>query len=234
MAEGSHEARDFIIAFLALIWGGLVISFFKFGLEFYWTLTIVGGISIAYFPHELAHKLGASLAGFDLELKLWNWGLFLAIVLPVITLGSIFFAVPLVAKFEKIKLSSGSDYDKFSYYISAAGPLMNILLLILFTVFSTNIYLRSVGLINAAFAFFNLLPHTDGHNIYLSSKSYYALILFVLVFFTIANIYAVTTDVFLVIFVNFSAFLFFILLLFVLIVSLIRVFGFKIFDNKNE
>ena len=128
-----------------------------------WQLMIIAGVTVGvgFLLHELGHKVVAQKYGFWAEFRSFTWGLALAVGLSFT--GFIFAAPGAV-------MISGAISQKENGIISAIGPIINIVLAIVFLV--AGILLNAAGLItpmlavivsygyfiNSWLAFFNLIP----------------------------------------------------------------------------
>ncbi len=134
-------------------------------------------IVTAFFCHETAHKYMGQKYGYWSEFRMFPQGLLIALLLGV-TVGIVFAAPGAVQIW-------GRPSREESGKISAAGPLTNILISLLFMA----VWLFSVGTvahialfvayINAFLAFFNLLPFgpLDGLKIFNWSKGIWGALL---------------------------------------------------------
>ncbi|WP_455645062.1 site-2 protease family protein [Methanosphaera sp.] len=129
------------------------------------TLVTVG---LSFILHELGHKITAQQYGFFAEFRKWNYGLILAVITAF--MGFIFLAPGAVY----IGSYTGFISDRENGIISIAGPIVNIVLAIIFLGIGLTIqpyvtlnniimiYLAltcSIGFhINSFLALFNLLP----------------------------------------------------------------------------
>lgn len=161
-----NEIRNLTISALVL---AFAFSFREFSfslnylLPFSKALLIIG---IAFLCHELSHRtMGRSFGAYSVY-KLWLPGIFLAILLAIVSKGSIIFAAPGFVQLQHIREKRWSSEslimrNKDRGMVSLSGPLSNIVLaLIFFAVYSIfNFQIFSyASLINLWLAFFNLLP----------------------------------------------------------------------------
>jgi Zn-dependent protease len=120
--------------------------------------------------HEIAHRQAARHYKFHSEFRMWKEGLFFAIGIAVISGGQFIFAAPGATYF------FGNNVTlKQNGIISAAGPIINIILGLILTLigllildpFFKLIFVYS-ALINYWFALFNLIPiyPLDGSKIF--------------------------------------------------------------------
>jgi Zn-dependent protease len=159
------EIRDIAIAWLALgvaftfalsrfiLGGGFSVT--DFGADFVLALLTVGP---GFVLHELSHKFVAQRYGFWAEFRMWPMGLVLALVTSLI---GFIFAAP------GATYISGQNISKEENgRISIAGPLVNIVIGVLFlplALFASNgSFFETLGVygsyINIFLALFNLLP----------------------------------------------------------------------------
>ena len=136
-------------------------------------------VGIGFLLHELAHKVVAQRYGAWAEFRMSIQNLMLAILLAYG--AGIVFAAP-----GAVHIFSQQISVKRNGLISAAGPLTNLLLLLLFAVlllggmFYEIKLLQTVGhfgvLINSMLAAFNMIPFgvLDGRKIFIWNKQVYA------------------------------------------------------------
>lgn len=158
-----QEKKDLIIS-----WGTLSIAF---ALMISPTLLgindILFGLAIAivavgtgFVFHELAHREAAKHYGFHSEFRAWYPGLALALILAIVTMGRFTFAAPGATYFFGTNVTKRQNG-----VISAAGPIINIILGSILLVLGLGItdamirtILSSAAMINFWFALFNLIP----------------------------------------------------------------------------
>jgi len=148
-----EELKDLIISTLAL---GFIFSLNNFSLLYFLMLT--GILALSFIPHEMAHKMVAIRNGHYARYVMWKEGLMLALILAVLTGGSIIFAAPGAVMISRLSLHGSSRENAI---ISAAGPLSNLIIaMIAYLLLHTyqNPIFGAVLRINAFLAFFNLLP----------------------------------------------------------------------------
>ena len=160
----SSEVRDLIIAFF-VIYSNAILSILPI---------VMVGVGAGFILHELGHKFVSMKYGYWAEFKLWPQGLIFALVTSFF--GFVFAAPGAVYTY--------ADYmtDEINGKISIAGPVVNIILAIIFIAIATAIYpsafysensalifiICSVGYsINSFLAVFNLLPigNLDGSKV---------------------------------------------------------------------
>ncbi|MEA2053887.1 MAG: hypothetical protein U9O96_02040 [Candidatus Thermoplasmatota archaeon] len=136
-------------------------------------------ITTAFFCHETAHKYMGQKYGYWSEFRMFPQGLLFALFLAV-TVGIVFAAPGAVQIW-------GSPNREESGKISAAGPLTNILLSILFILVGLSsggavAYIALfVAYINAFLAFFNLLPFgpMDGLKVFRWKKEVWGMLIII-------------------------------------------------------
>jgi len=171
----SSEVRDLIIAFFVI---SLCFAIVNGGRDSNAILSILPivmvGVGAGFILHELGHKFVSMKYGYWAEFKLWPQGLIFALVTSFF--GFVFAAPGAVYTY--------ADYmtDEINGKISIAGPVVNIILAIIFLAIATAIYpsafysensalifiICSVGYsINSFLAVFNLLPigNLDGSKV---------------------------------------------------------------------
>ena len=171
----SSEVRDLIIAFFVI---SLCFAIVNGGRDSNAILSILPivmvGVGAGFILHELGHKFVSMKYGYWAEFKLWPQGLIFALVTSFF--GFVFAAPGAVYTY--------ADYmtDEINGKISIAGPVVNIILAIIFLVIATAVYpsafysensalifiICSVGYsINSFLAVFNLLPigNLDGSKV---------------------------------------------------------------------
>jgi Zn-dependent protease len=176
----SQELKDLFKSLLVIgLAYTIVTSGFSLGVEFFVMLIIsIATAGAAFLFHELSHKIAAHRYGCQSEFRSDNTMLFFTLVLSF--LGMMFAAPGAV-------YISGTLTTREYGKVSAAGPLSNIIMAILFlglTLFFPGGFLQAIGLIgmsiNAWIALFNMIPfgNFDGIKIWRWSKvAYFALVL---------------------------------------------------------
>ncbi len=187
------EIKHIIIALLAL---ALAFSFVLFDKEifsgggfsyspWYFTSTLIA-VGFAFVLHELGHKFAAEKYGLWAEFRMWPAGLLLAVAMAFFFRGGFVFAAPGATMIAPVKQTK-NGFEPKKVHITAekigkiglAGPLVNIVLTILFVLlfFAVPLHVLKTGAqINAWLAIFNLLPFAilDGRKIWAWSKGIWA------------------------------------------------------------
>ena len=125
------------------------------------------GIVTAFFVHEIFHKFMAQKYGLWSEFRLYPLGLFISLVLAILT--GFVFAAPGAVMFR------GETRNFETGRIAASGPSANILISLItyglyhYVFFETDLgkILAFISLVNALLATFNLIPigPLDGHKV---------------------------------------------------------------------
>ncbi|MDR1722113.1 MAG: site-2 protease family protein [Methanobrevibacter sp.] len=172
------EVRDLLISFLVISLGFAVLnSGMNFSLVAGLLPAVMVGVGLGFIFHELAHKFVAMHYNFYAEYKMWTIGLVIALVSPF--LGFIFAAPGAVHIYGQYMS------DRENGIISIAGPLLNIVLSIIFLLCGAYLFANPalIGFdgsnlifqtclmgfsINAFLALFNLIPFSvlDGAKIF--------------------------------------------------------------------
>jgi Zn-dependent protease len=171
----ASEVRDLIIAFIVI---SLCFAIVNGGRDQNAILTILPyvmvGVGTGFILHELGHKFVSMKYGYWAEFKLWPQGLIFALITSFF--GFVFAAPGAVYTYANYMT------DEINGKISIAGPIVNIILALVFLGISTAIYpsafysgtsalifiICSVGYsINSFLAVFNLLPigNLDGSKV---------------------------------------------------------------------
>lgn len=171
----------------AMILGGGVDSLAGTGFLYYITLSGIT-VGVAFLIHELAHKVVAQKYGCWAEFRKYDFGLILAVLMSFY--GFVFAAPGAV-------MIKGGVSDEENGKIAAAGPVINIILAILFFVLSVLINADTASsliyeivnygfLINAWLALFNLIPFSvfDGAKIVSWSKPVWIILVIISGFLT--------------------------------------------------
>jgi Zn-dependent protease len=171
----SSEIRDLIIAFIVI---SLCFAIVNAGRDVNGILSILPivmvGVGAGFILHELGHKFVSMKYGYWAEFKLWPEGLIFALITSFF--GFVFAAPGAVYTY--------ADHmtDEINGRISIAGPIVNIVLALIFLAIATSVYtsafssetallifiICSVGYsINSFLAVFNLLPigNLDGSKV---------------------------------------------------------------------
>ena len=165
-----REVRDIVLSMLviaiAFAWPGFPLpALTKIALTF---AAVIIAVGTGFILHELAHKYTAIHYGCHSEYFAWPYGLALALALSFLTNGGFVFAAPGAVYI------AGEINRRQNGIISIAGPLVNILLAILFFVvlafvvplLASNVEIAMIAAtiafigmrVNFFLAAFNLLP----------------------------------------------------------------------------
>ncbi|MBQ2354058.1 MAG: site-2 protease family protein [Methanobrevibacter sp.] len=171
----SSEVRDLIIAFIvislcfAIVQGGrntdVILSILPI---------VMVGVGAGFILHELGHKFVSMKYGYWAEFKLWPQGLIFALITSFF--GFVFAAPGAVYTYANYMT------DEINGKISIAGPIVNIILALIFLAIATAVYpdalySENIALIfiicatgysiNSFLAVFNLLPigNLDGSKV---------------------------------------------------------------------
>jgi len=171
LMNNSSEIKELIISWMVIslcFAYNLDLMNFVFRLPIY---LITAGI--AFLAHELSHRFVARRMGYVARYKMWNWGLALALFSAIISGGRAIFSAPGAVYILYGGIYSWRDPKKDETLITAAGPLANIILSILFYGLSSGDGITStVGYVgfalNSSIATYNLLPipPLDGSKIF--------------------------------------------------------------------
>lgn len=169
------EVRDLIIAFIVI---SLCFAIVNAGRDANAILSILPvvmvGVGAGFILHELGHKFVSMKYGYWAEFKLWPQGLIFALITSFF--GFVFAAPGAVYTYANYMT------DEINGKISIAGPIVNIILAIVFIAVATAVYpsafysetyalifiICAVGYsINSFLAVFNLLPigNLDGSKV---------------------------------------------------------------------
>lgn len=125
-------------------------------------------LTVSFFIHEMAHKITAQRRGLWSEFRLTVWGSVMTLIFAFLPIKFISPGAVMVA---------GAAEKKEIGEISIAGPIVNIVLSIIFlgTAFASGPYSQIFifgGFFNAYIAAFNLIPFgiLDGHKIFTWNK----------------------------------------------------------------
>jgi|TARA_B100002003_G_C13956359_1_gene463452 Zn-dependent protease len=174
------EIRDLIKAWIAIsIAFGLVMRN-SISLNFYLVFIIAAlTVGIGFLLHELGHKIIAQRYGCFAEFRSFDQMLIMAVVLAILTGGRFVFAAPGAV------MISGPVGIRRNGKISAAGPIVNLVLAFLFLSFLS---ISPAGLlsitayygffINSWLALFNMIPlwNFDGAKVLRWNKTIYGVI----------------------------------------------------------
>jgi Zn-dependent protease len=171
----ASEIRDLIIAFIVI---SLCFAIVNAGRDISGILSILPivmvGVGAGFILHELGHKFVSMKYGYWAEFKLWHQGLIFALVTS-------FFGFVFAAPGAVYTYANYMTYE-INGKISIAGPVVNIILALVFLAIATAIYpsafysetsslifvICAVGYsINSFLAVFNLLPigNLDGSKV---------------------------------------------------------------------
>ena len=171
----SSEVRDLIIAFIVI---SLCFAIVNGGRDANAILSILPivmvGVGAGFILHELGHKFVSMKYGYWAEFKLWPQGLIFALITSFF--GFVFAAPGAVYTYANYMT------DEINGKISIAGPIVNIILALVFLAIATAVYksalysetsllifiICAIGYsINSFLAVFNLLPigNLDGSKV---------------------------------------------------------------------
>lgn len=138
-------------------------GFFLYGVNI--LFRIAGVIALAFILHELAHKLMAQHYGLWSEFRLNPFGALLSLL-------TLFSPIKIIAPGAVVIFGSRGTGEKWGK-IALAGPLVNIIQLVVFTILSPFYpVLGYAAFLNAELAVFNLLPFSvlDGRKVFTWNK----------------------------------------------------------------
>ena len=176
----SRELRELLTAWVVLslcfsIRAVLLPAFFI--LMFAVALVTVG---LGFVFHELAHKYVARIFGCWAEFRLWMWGLVVALLFSILSMGRIIFAAPGAVLIIPYTYSISS---RKAGLIALAGPAANIILATLFLLLTgAGGFLRFIAMygsrVNLWLATFNMIPfgQADGLKVFSWNKLAWATI----------------------------------------------------------
>ena len=167
MGTSERELKDIIKAWLAISLAfAVILNNSRLSMEIYSTFIVASlTVGLGFLLHELGHKIVAQRYGCFAEFKSFDRMLVLAIVMSFF--GFVFAAPGAV-------MISGRVSNERNGKISAAGPIVNILLALVFAALSfaeLPMFFRSVVaygfIINSWLALFNMIPFWlfDGYKI---------------------------------------------------------------------
>lgn len=194
MLFSREEIRDITIAVVALTFAFALLlgdrtNFMPFlGVSFVVVVT-------AFLFHELAHKFTARYYKMEAFFKLWPLGVIIAIIFAAFT--PILFAAPGAVVIFRRKFGGWMyKYERFTEatiremgIIAASGPIVNIILAVVFTGIHSAVggqIFSLLATINAFLAFFNLLPFNplDGGKVFTWKPWFWFLLIVLAVIFT--------------------------------------------------
>ncbi len=169
------EIRDLMIAFLVIsLCFGIAQSGKNTDVLMQILPIIMVGVGLGFILHELGHKFVSMHYGYWAEFKLWPQGLLLALITSFF--GIVFAAPGAVYTYANFMT------DEINGKISVAGPVVNIILALIFLLIASSIYTQAfhsqdlvlifnicaVGFsVNSYLAVFNLIPfgNLDGSKV---------------------------------------------------------------------
>ena len=133
-------------------------------------------VGLGFLVHEIGHRTVAKLFGAQAVYRAWSTGLMLAITMAVISFGRFIFAAP-----GSVYIYGKHLTRKETGIVALAGPLMNLLIAIVFRFFLTDLSFTYYGFqANIFLGIFNLMPFPplDGAKVFEWSQSTWLLLFF--------------------------------------------------------
>ncbi len=131
----------------------------------------ISGITagLGFILHELGHRYFARRSGCVAYYRAWRWGLALALITSILSLGRFIFAAPGAVYIGCIYRELTREEEA---RISAAGPAANMVLALLFRALPLGLISRIGFEVNSYLALFNLLPlpPLDGWKLFRSNS----------------------------------------------------------------
>ncbi|MCX8182975.1 MAG: hypothetical protein N3F08_00940 [Crenarchaeota archaeon] len=164
--EVAHLLAAWVVLSLCFSTGYFLRSRLILPLVFIIYLCVVG---TGFVCHELAHKFTAQRYGYWSEFRLWPWGLAMALLSSLLTLGSFIFAAPgatyVVPRYNAFEWPAVSEKRRMGL-ISLAGPLSNVFWVAVFFFLSglggLPGLVGNIGFqVNLWLAAFNMIPLGD-------------------------------------------------------------------------
>lgn len=181
-----RELYGIILSWAVISFCFSIHSLFHYPPLFYITFLISASTAgLGFLLHEIAHRTTAKRNGCYAYYQVWPWGLILALLISILTMGSLIFAALGAVYISPMAFSNRLDMDTLKRIygkISLSGPSMNLLLVAIFF-FMINVggwiaEVSYIGLrINLWLAAFNMLPISpfDGSKVYAWSKIVWAI-----------------------------------------------------------
>lgn len=176
------ELPGIVLSWLAISLSFSISELFYYPDFFVYSFAIAAATAgVGFVLHELAHRTTARNYGYSATYEVWWWGIIACLVVALLTQGRFIFAA-LGAVYISPRASSiytdERNFRRAYGIISAAGPLMNLLLALgFFALRGMGGYLSVIGMvgmqINLWLAAFNLIPVPpfDGSKIFSWSKA---------------------------------------------------------------
>jgi len=179
------EAFGLLISWLVISICFSIGTLFAYPQYFYEVFLLsASSAGLGFLLHELAHRTTARRFGCYAYYQVWPWGIVLALILTILSQGSLIFAALGAVYITPMVTTSSLNYNalkKVYGIISLAGPSMNLLLVAAFHVLSyaggyASILADYGFQINLWLAAFNLIPIPpfDGSKIFSWSKPIWA------------------------------------------------------------
>ena len=183
-----HELRGLIIAMLAI---AFIISFkewgttsFDFQVGLYNLFNVILIVALSILVHDAGQRLWGLAVGYQVEFRMWTFGLIVALIVAFISNGNLWLIVPSGFLLHHL---AGHRLGWFRYginyfgqgMVALAGPLFTLMLVIFLKVlsaFSPNPLIHKAIIFNVIYAITSLLPipPLDGSKIYFGSRMLYA------------------------------------------------------------
>ncbi|MDH5806624.1 MAG: hypothetical protein QXW62_02435 [Candidatus Methanomethylicaceae archaeon] len=172
-----RELIEILISWIVISFCFSISSLFiSFSMFVFYFIICASTAGIGFLFHEIVHKILAERFGYKAYYRIWPIGVIMALLISIISKGNFIFAalgaVYIIPTF--MRNNFNESYGK----IALSGPLMNLILALIFLLISNWIKVLYIGYeINSWLAAFNLLPFhpLDGSKVFAWSKPIWAI-----------------------------------------------------------